>query len=255
MINLYIDNCGVWNIYHFLFFMVAHLRHIKDTPDNIALDLSDGYFSTHHNFPREILTIMYPTANIVQANSCPPGFVEATKDSFPAETHRGDPLVYEEVYDYLRKIFLPLLETYKPQNTYSKYIYLTRWGGEADKRLVLNETELLERSVFKKFQVVYLSKMTFMEQVYVFNNASVIIGPHGAGFTNIMFCKQPCQIIELGTPYMSRLMHFEKIATTIGLTSYSKFSTVKPLNLESYTSYEDNFLVDIDALVLQVCNS
>ena len=35
------------------------------------------------------------------------------------------------------------------------------------------------------------------EQVYLFNNAKIIIGPHGAAFTNLIFCKKNTKVIEI----------------------------------------------------------
>ena len=247
MLNIFIPNHGVWNIYHFLFFMAAHLQDVDGTPDNIAIDLKNNYFASHHNFASEILMIMYPTTTIVQATTCPPDYTELKINTPPDQTGREDPGVYEKSYDYLRTIFLPLLKVYTPEKTYSEYIYLTR-NGEADKRLVLNETELLERHALKNFQVVHLSNMTFMEQVYMFNHAKFILSPHGAGLTNILFCDKKCRIIELVTPHMRKLMHFEAIAKSLGLT-YCKFSQVIPNDPKYYSCYNDNFIVDIDALV------
>ncbi len=39
--------------------------------------------------------------------------------------------------------------------------------------------------------------MSIEEQIYLFNEASTIIGAHGAAFTNIIFCKPSTKIIEL----------------------------------------------------------
>ena len=35
------------------------------------------------------------------------------------------------------------------------------------------------------------------DQINIFNNANVIIGPHGAGFANLVFCKNSTKVIEL----------------------------------------------------------
>jgi hypothetical protein len=39
------------------------------------------------------------------------------------------------------------------------------------------------------------------EQVAVFHRAECVVGPHGAGLTNLLFCRSGTQVIELGTPY------------------------------------------------------
>ena len=40
-------------------------------------------------------------------------------------------------------------------------------------------------------------KLPFKKQIYLFKKASVILGAHGAAFTNIIFCKPGTKIIEI----------------------------------------------------------
>ena len=52
----------------------------------------------------------------------------------------------------------------------------------------------LENEGFTSYKVGQLS---FQEQVYLFNNAKIIIGAHGAAFANLAFCKKNTKIIEI----------------------------------------------------------
>jgi len=52
----------------------------------------------------------------------------------------------------------------------------------------------LENKGFTSYKLRYLS---FQEQVYLFSNAKIIIGAHGAGFANLAFCKKDTKIIEI----------------------------------------------------------
>ena len=47
------------------------------------------------------------------------------------------------------------------------------------------------------FSIHETGKMSFFEQIYLFNNAKVIVGAHGAAFTNLVFCKPKTKIIEI----------------------------------------------------------
>ena len=47
------------------------------------------------------------------------------------------------------------------------------------------------------FSIHKTGKMSFFEQIYLFNNAKVIVGAHGAAFTNLVFCKRKTKIIEI----------------------------------------------------------
>ena len=44
-------------------------------------------------------------------------------------------------------------------------------------------------------------KLNFLEQIYLFNNAKIIIGPHGAAFTNIIFSNPDTNIVEIIPDY------------------------------------------------------
>jgi len=60
-----------------------------------------------------------------------------------------------------------------------------------------NNGEVIEYLTKKGFTSYQVSKLNFFEQIYLFNNAKVIIGPHGAAFSNIIFSKPETKIIEL----------------------------------------------------------
>jgi hypothetical protein len=47
------------------------------------------------------------------------------------------------------------------------------------------------------FVVLNLEKLTFEEQMHYFSNANILITPHGAGLTNILFMKEEIKIIEI----------------------------------------------------------
>ena len=42
-----------------------------------------------------------------------------------------------------------------------------------------------------------MSEFSFLDQISIFNNAKYIVGLHGAGFANIVFCKKKTNILEI----------------------------------------------------------
>jgi len=53
--------------------------------------------------------------------------------------------------------------------------------------------------------------------VALFQRAECVIGPHGAGLTNLVFCRPGVQVIEVGTPYRPwacfyEIAHLRKLA-------------------------------------------
>lgn len=68
-------------------------------------------------------------------------------------------------------------------------------------RREINDIEEVEKYLTnkynRKFKSVYLEFTEFDEQVKYFNNAKLIICAHGAGMSNMFFCKQGTKIIEV----------------------------------------------------------
>ena len=49
----------------------------------------------------------------------------------------------------------------------------------------------------KNFDIVKLENLSFDEQIYVFSNAKIIVGAHGAGLTNLCFSNEKTKVIEI----------------------------------------------------------
>jgi capsular polysaccharide biosynthesis protein len=64
-------------------------------------------------------------------------------------------------------------------------------------RNLLNEQLLLDSLASLGVQAVEPQDLPFPEQVGLFASADVIIGTHGAGLANIVFCKPNSQVVEL----------------------------------------------------------
>jgi capsular polysaccharide biosynthesis protein len=67
-------------------------------------------------------------------------------------------------------------------------------------RRLVNEDALMDRLAPLGFERVSLSGMAVREQIQLFAAASVIIGPHGAGMANVVFCEPETLVIELMSP-------------------------------------------------------
>jgi len=74
-------------------------------------------------------------------------------------------------------------------------IYISRTLPSA--RVIANEEELLPGLLEMGFQICRLEKMSFEEQVRLFRNAEIVVGPHGAGFTNLIFSKPGTRVVEI----------------------------------------------------------
>ena len=64
-------------------------------------------------------------------------------------------------------------------------------------RIISNEKEIKKYLIKNNFIIIKLHEINFKEQVDLFYNADCVVGLHGGGFSNIVFCKPGTKIIEL----------------------------------------------------------
>ena len=76
-----------------------------------------------------------------------------------------------------------------------KYIYISR--EDATKRRVRNEDELMSSLSEYGFERYILSELSVAEQVELFSKAEIVLSPHGAGLTNIIYAPNDVTVIEL----------------------------------------------------------
>ncbi|MBR8827299.1 MAG: DUF563 domain-containing protein [Gomphosphaeria aponina SAG 52.96 = DSM 107014] len=100
---------------------------------------------------------------------------------------------------------------------YPEKIYISR--AKAKYRQVINEAEVLEILRENGFTTVLLEEMTFAEQVGLFAAAKIIVTPHGAGMTNLVFCSQGTQVVEFFSPRYLRTDYWI-ITQQLGLKHY-----------------------------------
>jgi len=142
------------------------------------------------------------------------------------------------IISFLKESFLK--DNYQSKINLPKKIYIDRSdakSGHKNMRKILNEDEV--RNLLKKegFSFVTLSDYHFDDQVKLFNGAECIVGLHGAGFSNIVFCNPNTRIIEFQSDTAGEM--FENLSKSNNLR-YENIS-VKPK-----TILENNQLGDIE---------
>ena len=76
-------------------------------------------------------------------------------------------------------------------------IFISRRGP----RSIVNEREVLRALRPLGFTRCRLETMKLADQVALFHRAECVVGPHGAGLTNLLFCRSGTKVVEIGTPY------------------------------------------------------
>ncbi len=64
-------------------------------------------------------------------------------------------------------------------------------------RTIINGKEVKNFLVSKGFEIVKLSSYSFIDQINIFHGAEIIVGLHGAGFSNLLFSEPGTRVIEI----------------------------------------------------------
>lgn len=101
-----------------------------------------------------------------------------------------------EDYQWLRSRVLSHEEVRNiPTGEFSDRIYISR--QDATERRVVNFEEVTDTLRSMGFVPYELEELSFAEQARMFSQAEMIVGPHGAGLTNVVFASDSAQIIDL----------------------------------------------------------
>lgn len=113
-------------------------------------------------------------------------------------------------------------------------IYISRQNAE--KRKVINQKELdIILSQFN-FKIVCAEDYSLAEQISIFKNAKVVVSPHGAGLSNIIFLDEESTVIEINTDNREQCVpHYMVLSNHCNLKYYYFDSSTE----------KDNFRIDI----------
>lgn len=139
-----------------------------------------------------------------------------------------------EVFDFLRRSFLPESDL-RPAE---KIFYVSR--KDATRRRIINEGELIARLEKYGVETVLLDGMSVAEQVALFRAAKLVIGPHGAGFTNMVFAQPGAALLEF-MPDAFRNPCFQIVTNALGIH-------YKALSSRSAGGQSLDQIIEIDAV-------
>jgi len=97
---------------------------------------------------------------------------------------------------YYQEKFIPMIsKTSVNQDRFGKRIFISR--KDSGVRILHNEDEVFELFEPYGFKRYVMTDLTFLEQVELFSQAEIVVGAHGAGMTNIMFCQPGTKVFEI----------------------------------------------------------
>jgi len=123
--------------------------------------------------------------------------------------------------------------------TDKRMIYVSRLDADSPRRRVHQEELLAAALQQAGFEILVPSEMSFQDQLEAFATAAVIVGPHGAGMTNLVFAQKECVVVEIVNTYNQSYRFFSDIAEAVGfryarfLSGSERANLVEPENANS----------------------
>ena len=133
-----------------------------------------------------------------------------------------------EMIKILRSKFL---NTIKKHN--KKKIFIDRSDSVFPHSQIENYHEVIKVLKYYKFEIIKLSNIPFKDQISYFYNAKIVVGAHGAGLSNVIFCNPRTKLVEiLSWKFKTELL---KNISIINKLQYNRLiSSKKPPPLKTF---------------------
>lgn len=95
----------------------------------------------------------------------------------------------------------------RPLASQTERIYVSR--SDADSRRATNDDEVADFLRSRGFRIVTLAGMSVAEQARLFAGADTVVSIHGAGLTNILFCRPGTTLLEIFPHRWTSLSYFK----------------------------------------------
>jgi hypothetical protein len=238
-----------WSYFHWLFDVLPRVHLAKMA----GIGTACYYVECAHSFQNESLHLLGIRGDAIIAADRNP-IIQASTLFIPSypEAFTGIP---PWCCDFLRSSLLVECQRSRPYRAHAegKRIYVSR--RDAKTRRLTNESELIDLLMRYGFVVIEPGRMSVTQQVRAFAEADVIIGLHGAGLANIVFCQKGTTVIEIAHPkYIFGVYH--DLATRCHLDHYLVFGDGADLSRDyGWTHRLNDYSVDLPLVQRALENS
>jgi capsular polysaccharide biosynthesis protein len=216
------------NYYHWLFDVIPKLRATKP--------VHYYYVNQSKAFQKDSLKALgIPKSKIIAADKHP--FISADL-LIPVSYACSDEGPAKWAVEFVRS---SLARFKKP----TRRLYISR--EKAPMRRILNEDEVFALLESHGFERIFCEDLSFQEQIELFGEAEIIVSPHGAGLTNMIFAPPGTKIIELFSPCSTCICYWS-LANILGFP-YSYFRSIDdPSTYYGAEPAHNHLLVDLKTL-------
>ena len=205
------------NYYHFLYdtlpYLFTYLEVKKQTPNlKLLVNYPNKNKVDFYKFNTELLEKIINISDLIIHNE---KYIYETMIISTSLTHCGysnNPPRKEiyKIYDLIKKNINEKNINEKYKNL--KNIYISRRSDiNSDKtnigtdytsrRKMMNEDNLVDQLIYYKFNEIFSENLNTDEKIYLFSNASIIVGSIGGGMANLLFSNNNCKSIVIVSPF------------------------------------------------------
>jgi hypothetical protein len=130
-------------------------------------------------------------------------------------------------------------------------LYVSR--GVTSRRRLANEADVVAHLSRRDFEVVTMDGLSVREQRALFASAAVVVAPHGAALTNLVWAAPGCSVIEL-VPLARPNLAFFHLAVQAGAVHHTLVCAPDPAGGPSHDAHGD-MIADVDLLAAVVDRS
>jgi capsular polysaccharide biosynthesis protein len=173
--------------FHWLFDVLPRLALLEDA----GMPFDAVYLEQSQPFQRESWALLGVDAPVIDAASAPR--LRAARLLVPSAPGTSG-VMPPWVCDWLRARFAPAARA----GHAAKRLYISR--RHAARGRVRNEDEIERVLQRHGFATVHAETLSFAQQLALFAGAEAVVGPHGAGLSNLVFAPPGCRVLELFAP-------------------------------------------------------
>lgn len=204
------------NYFHFLYdslpYLISFLKLKKEIPNiKLLMQFPNEQKKEFYPFVLELLEIL----NILNDDIVIVDEYTEYKEIYVSTsyTHDFDSNLppRKEIYDFYQNIVKNVKEKYTLDKETPKKIYISRrtWlhndfsnigTNYTTRRRLVNEDELVEKLFSQGFVEVFTEKLTTIEKILYFANATHVVGAIGGGISNVLFSPKTTKLEALVSP-------------------------------------------------------
>lgn len=145
--------------------------------------------------------------------------------------------------DFCQQRFLPRFRTGK------RKIFASRGGSI---RRLLNQSAIEERLEAAGFEIVRADNLSLEDQVLVFQDAEIVVGPTGAQMTNIVWCAPSTSVIVLASDHPSHQLFLWELLARVSKADVKIVQGPRAYVRDDIYSVHDDYTVNVDDVLTAI---